>query len=124
MNIEKNVEFEEVSAAFLLENPITDGTNSWAFNAIAAANQQFGRWARATLILEDILSIMLPHHLHDEQEVVPKCCSTVSEAIEKLKSIPPSAACPKWIDEISTKPESLIFLSMGPNRSSGLSGTN
>jgi hypothetical protein len=78
------------------------------------ANKQFGTWVLRSLSLEDVLGIMLPHHLHDGQELVPKLCSSVSEAIEKLKSVPRTHSCPKRIDELSNKPVSPVFLSAAP----------
>ncbi len=114
MHLHKNVDFEEVTAIFLRENPVGTGSNEWAFSAIQAANRQFASWAQTTLTLEDILAIMLPHHLHDGLEIVPPRCATVAQAIENLKLFPASCACSSRIDALSTKPGSIIFLSTAP----------
>jgi len=110
----RRVSFEEVCAAFRLDNPIGFGSSEWALNALEMANKQFGTWMLRSLSLEDILGIMLPHHLHDGQELVPKSCSSVSEAIEKLNSVPGSHSCSKRIDELSRTPPSPVFLSIAP----------
>jgi hypothetical protein len=114
MRVEKNVSFEEVRAAFLKENAIGFGSNEWAFNALEMANKQFGNWVRGTLTPKDILGIMLPHHYHYEHELVPKLCSSVSGAIEKVESIPESHPCRKRIEELSGRVTSPVFLSIAP----------
>jgi hypothetical protein len=114
MHVDNYVSFEEVCASFRRDNPIGFGSSEWALTALEIADKQFGTWLRRDLSLEDILGVMLPHHLHDGQEVVPKVCSTVSEAIERLKSIPHSHSCSKRIDEVSRRPLSPVFLSAAP----------
>ncbi len=107
------VPFDEVRAAFLRENDIERGSNPWAHGAIEIAQRQFGCWANVTLSLSDILGTMLPHHTHGV-DLVPPSGSSVAEAIEKLRSVPLSQACRKNIEELSARPASRAFLSMGP----------
>jgi hypothetical protein len=114
MQLQSMVSFDEVRAAFLRENDVQCGKNQWALKAIEIAEEQFGHWGRVILSSEDILGVMLPHHTRCGPEVVPPCGSIVSDAIERLKSLPSSDTCRKTVDELSARTPSLIFLSSAP----------
>lgn len=112
MRVEKRVNFQEVLDEFTRHNDVA--RNQWALDAIKVADKELDHWVRAILDFDDILNIMLPYHNHRAYLLVPQSGSTVSEAIEKLKSLPPEGCCPNKIDYFSNKPSSLIFLSMKP----------
>jgi Family of unknown function (DUF6309) len=121
MQVLSKASFQEVREAFLRENDIHYDKNPWALGAIDAAEQQFGHWARVILNTQDILGIMLPHHTRCGPEVVPVSCSTVSEAMERLKSLPSDNPCNNSdnpcnnkVENLSSRPPSLIFLSAAP----------
>jgi Family of unknown function (DUF6309) len=114
MRIENELSFQEVHDAFLHENDLQDKYNQWAIGAIQIAEEQLGHWRRVILSDRDILRVMLPHHTRCGPEIVPPSCSTVAEAIQRLKQRPHDDPCRKKAEDSSRNPASLIFLSVGP----------
>lgn len=120
MHVEKRVSFVEVLAVFCAENALCADLNAYAAGLIRIADVQFGHWILATLSLNEILNIMLPHHHHSgDDELVPPCCLTVADAINRLDLLPSQGPCRKRIEAFYSKPPSAIFLSMGPVNGSG-----
>lgn len=108
------IPYAQVEADFLRAHDLADEYNRWAIGAIRIAEQQFGHWRRAILSPDDILSVMLPYHKRCGAVIVPPECSSVAEAIERLKQQPPDSLCRKKAESFSNQPPTLIFLSMAP----------
>jgi hypothetical protein len=116
MRRESTVTFEEVKSTFLRDNADLAHRNKWPLGALDVANRQFGRWERVVLAPDELLTVMLPHHSHFGVELVSVAGSSVSEAIEKLKSVDRSNNCYKQIRQFVGDRTSAIYLSAAPIR--------
>ncbi|HXM23905.1 MAG TPA: DUF6309 family protein [Terriglobales bacterium] len=110
--------FEEVKTRFLSENSMADGSNSYACGLLAKANEESdGEWGCVHLSKEKILEIMLPPHLHGQDELIPRSGLTVAAAIKKAESASYQSRkpnCWKIIDFHKDRPLSCVFLSVRP----------
>lgn len=86
------ISFDEVKQQFINDHPLERGSNSPAFWNLNKANEQFlGIWYYRSLTLKEVLSTVLSHHDHWQEEsdikLVPWGGLTVAQAITRYKSI-------------------------------------
>src|SRR5438270_5349919 len=120
----KGVSFEEVLACFDAEHEVKpDNTNEHARNMLQAAQEKFnGTWTCATLEREDVLNIVLPHHISERGVIplIPPTGLTVAAAVERLREISvreyqaANAICWRKIAYCKETYPSPIFLCIAP----------
>jgi hypothetical protein len=120
----RKIAFEEALRCFDRENPVKPGSsNGYARGLLKSADEKFGgRWGCISLVREDLLDIILPHHISEggSIELIPRSGLTVAAAVQKLREISVreyQSANPRCWQKITYWKEhypSPIFLSIVP----------
>jgi len=115
MTILRAVSFGEVRTAFLANNTLGKNAYEWTLGVLDLADRQFGAWLEVRLVLTEMLTIMLPRHMHENgQQIIPESGGTVSGTIQKLRTVPLSDPCNQKMAGYSSDCIVPIFLSATP----------
>ncbi|MGA8274526.1 MAG: DUF6309 family protein [Candidatus Sulfotelmatobacter sp.] len=122
--LRNTISFPEVLDFFDQQHPIrTDNTNEHARGLLIQADKKFGaEWALVSLDSEDVLNIMLPHHISEGGKVglIPRTGMTVFAAAKKIQDMSIDAyrsanpVCWGKIDYWNGRQLTPVFLSVTP----------